>query len=76
MLKMCRIARRGGKIGFIKKSIKRNSKLSETGRSRLLHKTSKLTAKRKRAERAEKLLTIRREGTESPMMNLPYSPLM
>ena len=68
--------RRRGRIGSIKKTVKRNSKPSETGRSRHLHKTSKLTAKRKRAERAEKLLTIRREGTESPMMNLPYSPSM
>ena len=64
------------KIGSIKMKVKRNSKLLETGRSRLLHKTSKQAAKRKIIERAEKLLIIRREGTESPMMKLPCSPLM
>jgi hypothetical protein len=37
---------------------------------------SEQTAKRRKTEREEKLLTIRREVTESPMMNLPYSPLM
>ncbi len=70
------MARRKGRIGFIKKTVKRNSKLSETERSRLLHKTCEQTAKRRKTERAERLLTIRREGIESQMMNLPYSPLM
>jgi hypothetical protein len=37
---------------------------------------SEQTAKRRKTEREEKLLTIRREVTESPMMSLPYSPLM
>ena len=76
MLDKWRIARRKGRIGSIKKTVKRNSKLSETERSRPLHKTSEQTAKRGKTEREEKLLTIRRKVTESPMMNLPYSPLM
>ena len=76
MLEKWRKASRKGRISFIKKTVKRNSKLSEIKRSRLLHKTSEQTAKRGKTERAEKLLTIRREGIESPMMNLPYSPLM
>ena len=67
---------RKGRIGFIKRIVKRNNKLSETERSRFLHKMSEQTAKRRKTERAEKLLTTRREGIESPMMNLPYSPLM
>jgi len=37
---------------------------------------SEQTAKRRKTEREEKLLTIRREATESPITNLPYSPLM
>ena len=76
MLEKWWIARRKERTGSTKETVKRNSKLSGTGRSRHLHKTSKLTAKRIEAERAEKLLTIRREVTESPTMNLLYSPLM